>query len=213
MRELPEDLSSSLKSYRGSVYGRNGDKARHEVDLEKAEAQRLSSDSLDEDDTAAGPGEHDDSPASKPDRTMNGSNGAVLGHQPPRQQKPPTQARTRHVTSSDRDHHQAKTAGPQDQSVFHAPPVEDPDPAAERLAEDESPLSDADFHQLMGMRKPTGAAEQREEEKYPFKLATKHGLYRECSSGIGLSLARLTRLQAPFARRGNTFRPSIASLT
>lgn len=209
MRELPEDLSSSLKSYRGSIYGRNGDKTRRDVDLEKGEAQRPS-DSLDEDETAAGLDENDDSSTRKPDRAMNGSNGVLKNPQNPGRQKPSRKPGTRRAPSSDQA---AKKSGPQDMTVFHAPPVEDPDPAAERLAEDESPLSDDDFHQLMGMRRPSSAEQRREEGNYPFKLATKHGLYRECShTGFDLCFHRLTRPQAPFARRCNISRPSIASL-
>lgn len=58
-------------------------------------------------------------------------------------------------------------------SVFQSPAVQDPDPAAQRLARNETPLSRGDFQTLMGLREPTA---DRSVE-FPFKLAIKGGLY------------------------------------
>lgn len=67
-------------------------------------------------------------------------------------------------------------------SVFQSPPVRDPDPAAERLADDESPLSDESFHRLMGMRRPD--PDEDDDEDFPFKLATKGGLFKLITSEL-----------------------------
>jgi hypothetical protein len=63
----------------------------------------------------------------------------------------------------------AQTLGKQ--SVLHAPPVKDLDPAADRLAEDLTPLTSRDFYTLMGMREPTT---HDEDIKH---LAVPHGLF------------------------------------
>ncbi|RMY75400.1 hypothetical protein D0863_02606 [Hortaea werneckii] len=56
--------------------------------------------------------------------------------------------------------------------VFRASRVYDPDPAAKRLAsEDSAPLSDTDFYRLIGMRPPDAAHQN------PGELAIQQGLY------------------------------------
>lgn len=69
-----------------------------------------------------------------------------------------------------RSHHTAQTPGKQ--SVIHAAPVKDLDPAADRLAEDETPLTDRDFYELMGMRPPPRSGEESVKN-----VAVPHGLF------------------------------------
>jgi hypothetical protein len=57
-------------------------------------------------------------------------------------------------------------------SVFSQPKVDDPDPAADRIAANEdAPLSTDDFYKLIGMRQPTSKGQ------IPKELGTKNGLY------------------------------------
>lgn len=57
-------------------------------------------------------------------------------------------------------------------SIFrHAPKVDDPDPVAERLEDNMTPLSKESFYELMGMHAPTT------EGQAPKDLARRHGLY------------------------------------
>ena len=69
-----------------------------------------------------------------------------------------------------KSHNTAQTPGKD--SVIHAPAVKDTDPAAERLAEDETPLTDRDFYELMGMRAPTGSGDETVKN-----IAVPHGLF------------------------------------
>lgn len=62
------------------------------------------------------------------------------------------------------------------QSVFTAPKVDDPDPAADRIASEENaPLSPSAFHSLIGMRPP----DLRHHEPDTKPLALQHGLYAQ----------------------------------
>ena len=56
-------------------------------------------------------------------------------------------------------------------SIFSGPKVDDPDPAADRLDDDETPLTPADFYELMGMRQPVS------KQQNPKELAIRNGLY------------------------------------
>ena len=60
---------------------------------------------------------------------------------------------------------------PAKRSIFHSQPVKDLDPAADRLAEDLTPLSTEDFNDLMGLNEPTGSKEGMGQ------IAKPHGLY------------------------------------
>lgn len=60
---------------------------------------------------------------------------------------------------------------PAKQSIFHAPAVKDLDPAADRLAEDATPLTTEDFYDLMGLNPPSSTKEGMGQ------LAKPHGLY------------------------------------
>lgn len=57
------------------------------------------------------------------------------------------------------------------QSVYNAPPVRDIDPAADRLAEDPTPLSAEDFYTLIGLNAPTPGKDGLGQ------IAKPHGLY------------------------------------
>lgn len=183
MHELPPDLTNSLKSFRGSMSGRNTARHGQDVDLEKGEGG-TGPDEAAEDEESPPPSEPQDDSSVTKSQHMNGNAAAHQSRNPGHSQANGKQSARQNGTaqplSAPPKSSTASTtaAAPLDKSVFHAPPVRDPDPAADRLAENETPLSDEDFHQLMGMRRPTNPDEQ-EDLKYPFKLATKHGLYRE----------------------------------
>jgi len=55
--------------------------------------------------------------------------------------------------------------------LLTAPKVADPDPAADRLDDDETPLAEEDFYKLMGMKPPISKSEN------PKKLGMKNGMY------------------------------------
>ena len=62
------------------------------------------------------------------------------------------------------------------QSVFEAPPVEDINPAADRIATDDtSPLTPDHFYELMGLQQPRSAEELNTKLR---KLALHNGLYK-----------------------------------
>lgn len=80
----------------------------------------------------------------------------------------PSANQTKRVTSPPQTPANAKI------SVFgHAPLVRDPDPAADRLDDDKTPLSKDHFFELMGMHRPTPSGDP------PKELATPHGLYKK----------------------------------
>lgn len=88
------------------------------------------------------------------------------------------QRRTQHENEKQPKPNGAKVASaPQDPasaelSIFrHAPKVDDPDPAADRLVENDTPLSRESFYELMGMHAPQTHGQA------PKELATRHGLY------------------------------------
>lgn len=198
--------------------GRNGDRVRQDVDLERGEVQRQSA-SLDESKTTAGPDENDASSVTKSNGAITGSNG-LLDHGPRAQLEPSSKRSAREATPGNRKAQTAKEPNAKaaaEMSVFNTPPVRDPDPAAERLADDESRLSDDEFHQLMGMRKPSNPQEQEEDEKHPFRLATKHGLYRGSLRSGRFSSFRMEsadlEIQVPFAKSCGTSSTSIGSST
>lgn len=186
MHELPKDLSTSLKSYRGSIYGSN--RGRREADLEKGDGHGPHDGSADDEESP---------PPSEPKESssMTQANGATHGgkenQRPGASSKPATsskhnarQSSTANSKGGGPKQPQEKKSSDEEMSIFQGPPVEDPDPAAERLAEDETPLSDEDFHRLIGMRRPEDVSQQREEENYPFKLAVKGGLYHVICSEL-----------------------------
>lgn len=55
--------------------------------------------------------------------------------------------------------------------LLTAPKIADPDPAADRLDDDETPLAEEDFYKLMGMKPPVSKTEN------PKKLGMKNGMY------------------------------------
>jgi len=64
-------------------------------------------------------------------------------------------------------------------SVFGtAPKINDPDPAADRLDDETTPLSTADFYELLGMKPPVS------KQQNPRDLAIRHGLYHRIQSRL-----------------------------
>jgi hypothetical protein len=64
-------------------------------------------------------------------------------------------------------------------SLFSSiPHIDDPDPAADRLDDDLTPLSAADFYELMGMAQPIN------KQQNPKELALRHGLYSRIQSRL-----------------------------
>lgn len=77
------------------------------------------------------------------------------------------------LRSSRRSHHKfpPETPAAKKRPLLTAPKVADPDPAADRLDDDETPLAEQDFYKLMGMKPPASKAEN------PKKLGMKNGMY------------------------------------
>ncbi|KAJ9624109.1 hypothetical protein H2203_005558 [Taxawa tesnikishii (nom. ined.)] len=165
MHELPEELRHSLQSFRGSIYG---GRSSGQHDLEKGQDDYGERQSAHQHPTKSRRALHQS--YEQQDRQQNaqpiqrggqqhpGSQDAVAKRQPAL--PPPAPA-------------------PAKRSVFTAPQVADPDPAADRLDDDLTPLSAAEFYELMGMRAPTSENEQ------PKELATRNGLYGRVRKHMG----------------------------
>jgi hypothetical protein len=67
--------------------------------------------------------------------------------------------------------HPPETPAAAKRPLLTPPTVADPDPAADRLDDDETPLAEEDFYKLMGMKPPTSKSEN------PKKLGMKNGMY------------------------------------
>ena len=196
MHELPQELTSSLRSFRGSIYGSNRASAHGDVDLELGERHGRP-DRQNGEESAPKAGFQDITlskhPAANDDGKVIQKHDSSSRLSGPGKKKSMTQRLgldAKGAFGSKPTHATPNT--PAKMSIFHAPPVHDPDPAADRLADDKTPLSDEDFHQLMGMRKPGTAREEQRDEKYPFKLATKHGLYRKDGLHLCITFDTLT---------------------
>ena len=190
MHELPEDLTNSLRSFRGSIYGRGQPQEGQSARVEDGDLEK-------------GPEDYGDTEF---DRALNTSqssfdmvrqvlavptvttlltpmpqqsamSGQDMNHVQPEQQdekvdiEKPDQVlrfddeeddvghgveRPRVDTSTEkgkRSTHQTPST-PGKRSVLQGVHVKDLDPAAARLAEDETPLSQADFYELMGLNPP-----------------------------------------------------------
>ncbi|KAK5172789.1 uncharacterized protein LTR77_002909 [Saxophila tyrrhenica] len=177
MHELPNDLAQSLRSYRGSMYsgGRKNDRnGPDDVDLEKGEGGQ--------DDGVDSEGEQDEranatqnSPDLHPPKS---DQGQAQSHEQDggksrasgRQEQRTKQKRPEVDTQIEKAKSKATANTPAKQSIFDADPVKDPDGAADRLAQDLTPLGVQDFYQLMGLREPSSAHEEMS------KLAYKNGL-------------------------------------
>jgi hypothetical protein len=67
--------------------------------------------------------------------------------------------------------HPPETPAAAKRPLLTAPKVADPDPAADRLDDDETPLAEEDFYKLMGMKPPISKSEN------PKRLGMKNGMY------------------------------------
>ncbi|KXT18486.1 hypothetical protein AC579_2263 [Pseudocercospora musae] len=187
MHELPKDLTKSLRSWRGSIYG-NSDRPRLS-DLEKgtedygdkeveeplspAESAvirhpSVSSRSLRHDARQGRQQQHqyEHRPISRGQQ-----HGSAHDHDGGRQSRPQNAVAKRQGTLP------PQTPASNKVSVFnHAPKVADPDPAADRLDDNTTPLSKEHFYELIGMKPP------QHDGQLPKELAIKHGLYSKIRS-------------------------------
>ncbi|KAK4962860.1 hypothetical protein LTR10_000487 [Elasticomyces elasticus] len=181
MHELPQELANSVRSWRASIYG-NTSLRKEPSDIEKAQ---------------------DDYGDKDFERALSPTESSVVLH-PTKSRRALYQPQPRdiphqlqHYASREQLRLQSniprssvpavtpRRQGPLPQQtpasvkkgVFSsAPPVVDPDPAADRLDDETTPLSTADFYELMGMRQPVSKQEN------PRALAIRHGLYARIQS-------------------------------
>ncbi|KAK5732089.1 hypothetical protein LTR17_010797 [Elasticomyces elasticus] len=183
MHELPQELANSVRSWRASIYGSNS-LHKQPSDIEKAE---------------------DDYGDKDFERALSPAESAVVLHPTksrralyqPQPRDIPHQLQLQHYASREQLRLQSnipissvpaalprrqgtlppRTLVSAKKSVFStAPPVVDPDPAANRLDDETTPLSAADFYELMGMRQPVSKQDN------PKALASRHGLYARIQS-------------------------------
>ncbi|KAK1072000.1 hypothetical protein LTR74_002830 [Friedmanniomyces endolithicus] len=180
MHELPEELTNSVRSWRASIYGASGHDNRSS-DVEKG---------------------HDDYGDKDFERALNPTQSSVVLHptksrralNQPQQDVQPHQLQ--HHASQDQLRQQPSALRPGARTVVArrqgkpppqqtpgksiyspAPNLDDPDPAAARLDNDDTtPLAPADFYELMGMRPPIS------KQQNPKELAIRHGLYARIQS-------------------------------
>ncbi|WPH04338.1 Hypothetical protein R9X50_00722700 [Acrodontium crateriforme] len=181
MHELPSDLANSLRSWRGSIYGSNGaggDKA--DQDLEKA-ADYGSKEQYSTPEDHYGEGEveralknsssienpkQEEHVDSKDDH--NGTYDKVEqlpSHSQSHVDRPLYRSRVQQPTGN------PQSNGTIQKTLIDGQESDDLDPAADRLGGDTSPLSKADFYELMGMQPPISKSQN------PKQLSSRHGLY------------------------------------
>ncbi|KAK3719656.1 hypothetical protein LTR37_004193 [Vermiconidia calcicola] len=186
MHELPKDLTSSLRSYRGSMYGKShhgaGDGIADDVDLERGPE-----DYEDEDiDRALSGTEHSPNlhstahmremahtrqeQASEEERVQTRNEKLRFDKGSRSRERPKVDTKIDAV----KNQHSATARTPATKSIFDSPPVRDPDPAADRLAEDMTPLTTEDFYDLMGMQPATSLEHDETKLKH---LARPSGLF------------------------------------
>ncbi|KAK0938744.1 hypothetical protein LTR29_009712 [Friedmanniomyces endolithicus] len=182
MHELPEELTNSVRSWRASIYGARGHDNRSS-DVEKG---------------------HDDYGDKDFGRALNPTQSSVVLH-PTKSRRALNQPQQdsqahqlQHHASKDQLRQQPSAPPPNAQTTVTrrqakpppqqppAPPgksvnppasnLDDPDPAAARLDNDTTPLTPADFYELMGMRPPIS------KQQIPKELAIRHGLYARIQS-------------------------------
>lgn len=162
-------------AFRGSVSNSMPTSASRDVDVEKGEPRRK----LREVD---GDGGQKPSTESKGSPTANGTLGGGNGTKENDLAAESAAAGTATASKSGRPRSTASVKPSPEEamemSVFQSPEVRDPDPAAERLARNDTPLSKEDFQTLMGLRDPTDA----QGLEFPFKLAIKGGLFKTIHS-------------------------------
>lgn len=236
MHELPKDLTNSLRSFRGSIYGRGqtrqGDEeARLEnVDLEKGSegykdkefdrALDTSQSSFDkvfntyrcrynftelncvtqQSATSAQNMDHIQSEPRKDDGDVEKQAQALRFEDEEEQEEHDAghgAERPRVDTSMDAarkaHHHTPNTPGKQ--SILQGAHVKDLDPAADRLAENLTPLTKADFYQLMGLNQPTPEKEDIEQ------LIKPHGLYAKMVKGASYTNKKYRTVRTPMGNR------------
>ncbi|KAK3633696.1 hypothetical protein LTR56_014076 [Elasticomyces elasticus] len=180
MHELPQELAKSVRSWRASIYGSNSlhkqpsdiEKAEDDygdIDFERALSPTESSVVLHP--TKSRRALYQPQPRDIPHQLQHYASREQLRLQSniPRSSVPAATPRRQGTLPQ---HTPAIKKG-----VFSsAPPVVDPDPAAGRLDDETTPLSAADFYELMGMRPPVSKQEN------PKALAIRHGLYARIQS-------------------------------
>ncbi|KAK4580398.1 hypothetical protein LTR86_000601 [Recurvomyces mirabilis] len=187
MHELPKDLANSVRSWRASIY-------KEPSDVEKGDHGIKEHDYGDKDfERALSPG--DSSIILHPTRSQHALKQTSqpsnpqhqLQHQPPQlqlrtqsqgQRQPHPQGNANSNTAQSSAITRRPNGGPPPQtpasakkSVFTAPKVDDIDPAADRLEDDLTPLTPANFYELIGMKAPIS------KQQNPRDLTIKHGLY------------------------------------
>ncbi|KAK3671711.1 hypothetical protein LTR78_008444 [Recurvomyces mirabilis] len=187
MHELPKDLANSVRSWRASIY-------KEPSDVEKGDHGIKEHDYGDKDfERALSPG--DSSIILHPTRSQHALKQTSqpptpqhqLQHQPSQlqlrtqsqgQSQPQPQGNTNSNTAQSPAITRRPNGGPAPQtpasakkSVFTAPKVDDIDLAADRLEDDLTPLTPANFYELIGMKAPIS------KQQNPRDLTIKHGLY------------------------------------
>ncbi|KAI7708527.1 Mak10-domain-containing protein, partial [Hortaea werneckii] len=159
MYELPEGLANSLRSWRGNVYNAK-DGIRHEAeDLEKGSDNQTYKN--------VEQGLPATSKCTRPAQSSYAVQRELKQDINREHYTAPSQRTGRHKRPT-----RSQVRASVKPKVFRASRVYDPDPAAKRLAsEDSAPLSDTDFYRLIGMRPPDAAHQN------PGELAIQQGLY------------------------------------
>lgn len=84
--------------------------------------------------------------------------------------------RSQHPLSTQNSHHFHHSPIAAKRPLLTAPKIADPDPAADRLDDDDTPLDKDDFYRLMGMKPPLTEAD------LPTKLSMRNGMYSRIAS-------------------------------
>ncbi|KAK0306173.1 hypothetical protein LTR01_006521 [Friedmanniomyces endolithicus] len=170
MHELPEELTNSVRSWRASIYGASGHDNRSS-DVEKGHddyTERTLSHP-----TKSRRALNQPQPDSQPHQLQHHASQDQLRQQP---SALPPNAQTSVTRRQAKPPPQPTPAPPGKTLHPPAPNLDDPDPAAARLDNDTTPLTPADFYELMGMRPPIS------KQQNPKELAIRHGLYARIQS-------------------------------
>ncbi|GAB7333224.1 hypothetical protein MBLNU13_g04877t1 [Cladosporium sp. NU13] len=167
MHELPKDLGNSLRSFRNSVHRHSG---QHDFDLEKLEAPA-------------------DQLSAESNRQANETSSSLILHPivsrqalslsiaaQNEQAQVAEEGLSRPISRPSHHNHASGTPFTPKRPLLTAPKVADPDPAADRLDDDETPLAKEDFYRLMGMKPPVSESDN------PAKLGMKNGMYTRIAS-------------------------------
>ncbi|TKA66467.1 hypothetical protein B0A55_09200 [Friedmanniomyces simplex] len=182
MHELPHELANSVGSWRASIYGAKS------LDNRPSDLEKGQDDYGDKDfERALNPTES--SIVLHPTKSRQALNQPAQNNQPHQLQHHAAHDQLRRQPNAPRPSVQTSVARRQGtlppqqnptsakKSIFStAPKFADPDPAADRLDNDTTPLTRADFYELMGMREPVS------KQQNPKELANRHGLYARIQS-------------------------------